>query len=56
MQYLVKFEIYGKRLKTTVEANSPEEAKREVLKRLIWHSVEPKDPMVENLKNLFNFK
>lgn len=35
MRYTVYFEIYGKKMKTTVEAFSPDEAERKVRDRLV---------------------
>jgi hypothetical protein len=39
MKYKAFFEIYGKRLKTIVDANSADEAKNIVIKKIIFHKI-----------------
>ena len=55
MTYTVYFEIYGKKLKTEVEAKSIEQAKYVVASKIIWHKVEPKedDAIIDRLSELF---
>lgn len=42
MNYSVKFEIYGKRMKTEIEATSKAEAMQKVIGKLIFHEIEAK--------------
>lgn len=54
MKYTVYFEIYGKRMKTTVEASTASQAAQIVRDRLCIIRVE--DDTVEQLKNVFGMK
>ena len=40
MKYTVYFEIYGKKLKATVEASDEKDAKYVIMKKIIFHKVE----------------
>ena len=48
MKYKVKFEIYGKRMQTTVDAVSKADAKRRVAEKLIFHEIK------EHSETMFN--
>ena len=39
MTYMVYFEIFGKKMRTEVEANSEEDAKYKVYGKVVWHKV-----------------
>jgi len=39
MKYIVYFEVFGKKMKTVVEANSDIEAKLKVRDRMVFHKV-----------------
>lgn len=60
-EYNVYFEIYGKKLKTTVVARDAQDARRVVMSRIIWDKVEEVekpapptgDEMLNTLKNIF---
>ena len=53
-RYTIYFEIYGKKMKTIVFADTEAEAKQKVIARLIFHKVEKKpDDAVEHLKRTF---
>ena len=41
--YIVLFELYGKKLKTRVEANSPKEAEEIIKNKIIFHKVKEED-------------
>lgn len=45
MKYEVKFEIYGKRLKVTIDAKSKTDAKRIIKRDIFFHSVEEIEPV-----------
>jgi hypothetical protein len=58
-QYEVWFEVYGKKMKTTVLAKHEIEAKEIIRKQIIFYKVEeskPSDPSVDFLKGIFNIK
>lgn len=56
--YEVKFEIYGKKLKVSVQAESKTDAKRIVRRDIVFHSVEAvssvRDPQFLGDKDVFN--
>ena len=60
MQYTVYFEIFGKKMKTTVQAKSEEDAKYLVMGKIIWYKVVPEkigdDNALEHLKDIFGMK
>ncbi len=41
-EYIVLFEVFGKKMKTTVIATSEKEAKKKVQGRMVFHKVEQK--------------
>jgi len=53
MKYKVYFEIFGKKMKTEVNAISSEAAKKAVKDKIIFHKVEEVDNMVDHLKDMF---
>ena len=58
-QYEVWFEVYGKKMKTTVLAKHEIEAKELIRKQIIFYKVEeskPTDPGVDFLKGIFKIK
>ena len=58
-QYEVWFEVYGKKMKTTVLAKHEIEAKELIKKQIIFYKVEeskPTDPGVDFLKGIFGMK
>ena len=44
-QYEVKFEVYGKKLKVTVQAETEQHAKRIVKQDIIFHSIKELEPI-----------
>lgn len=56
MKYKVWFEIYGKRMQTTVEANNETDAKAMIKSKIIFYKVEKWEPLRSELKDLFNDK
>ena len=60
--YDIYFEIFGKKMKTTLEANSEEDAKYRLMGKIIFHKVVVKhnpfggDETLEHLKDLFGMK
>lgn len=55
--HIVYFEIYGKKMKTTIPADSKEQAKEAIKSKIIFHKVvgEEEDVM-EKLRDMFNMK
>lgn len=60
MLYTVYFEIFGKKMKTTVDAKSEEDAKYMVMGKIIWHKVTTENmhesDIVDDLMNMFGMK
>lgn len=54
--YTVFFELFGKKMKTTVLADSPEQAKQKVKDRIIFHKIKPADDTFNNLMDLFKMR
>lgn len=52
--YTVYFEIYGKKMKATIEANSEKEAKELIKNKIKFHKIE--DNNVDYLRSIFNIK
>ena len=61
----VKFEVYGKKLKVTVQAETKQHAKKMIKQDIIYHSVEEVEPVSDpdflgdkttfyNLMNIFH--
>lgn len=55
MKYEVFFEIFGKKMKTTIEAKSIQDAEYLVRGKIIFHKVEAKDDTVNFLGDMFGF-
>ena len=55
MKYTIYFELFGKKMKTTVDAKSIEDAKQQVRNKILFHKIEP-DENIDFLKNIFNIK
>jgi len=53
MKYTIYFELFGKKMKTTVDAKSIEDAKQQVINKILFHKVEQD---IDFLKNIFNIK
>ena len=51
--YKIYFEIYGKKMKTTVKANSENEAVKLVKDKILIKKIVPEDGAVDFLKNIF---
>lgn len=51
--YKIYFEIYGKKMKTTVKANSEAEAVKLVKDKILIKKIVPEDGSVDFLKNIF---
>lgn len=54
-QYTIYFELFGKKMKTTIEANSEVEAKNKLKEKIIFHKIDEYDPL-DFLKNILGFK
>lgn len=56
-KYTVYFDVFGKKLKTSVVASNEEEAKRRVLDKIVFDKVEPEknnlDDMIDMFKKIF---
>jgi len=55
MKYTLYLDLFGKKMKTTVDARSIEDAKQQVRNNLVFHKIEP-DENIDFLKNIFNIK
>lgn len=54
-KYTVKFEIFGKKMQTVIEAENQFRADMKLREKLRVHSIVeiPTDPMVDKLKSMF---
>jgi hypothetical protein len=56
MKYTVYFEIFGKKMKASVEADSQEDAKYKIMGKIKWHKFVKDDlpggDVFENFKNI----
>ena len=59
-EYIIYIEFFGKKLKTTVEAETVAQAKRQILDRVNFLKIEAVQPdqdlIVEKLQEMFNMK
>ena len=51
--YIIYFEIFGKKMKTIVNASSKLEAKKVVKNKIIFHKIEGEENIAENNKDEF---
>lgn len=51
-EYIVYFEIYGKKLKVRIAANSKEDAKYKVMGKIKFHKVEPVSSVLDFFKDI----
>jgi hypothetical protein len=51
-EYIVYFEIYGKKMKVRIWANSEEDAKYKVMGKIRFHKVEPVSTVLDFLKDI----
>jgi hypothetical protein len=52
MKYDVYFEIYGKKMRATVQAETMTEAKQKVTNKIIFHKIVDKEPTdMDNINN-----
>ena len=58
MEYIIYCEWYGKKIKTTVDADSISVAKNKVREAVIFHKIikNDKDPVVDQLKAMLGIK
>lgn len=54
-QYTIYFEIFGKKMKTTIYADSIADAKNKLKEKIIFHKIEENNP-IDFLQNLFGMK
>lgn len=55
--YTVYFELFGKKMKTTIEAKSEEDAKYKIMGKIKWHKIEPDESdTLQGLKDIFGIK
>jgi hypothetical protein len=52
--YTVYFEIFGKKLKTTILAESEEKAKQEIFNKIIFYKIEKDDKNNDIFNNIMN--
>ena len=55
-RYNVYFEIFGKKLKAGISATSEQDAKQQVMNRIKFYKVEPVNPTLDRLKDIFGMK
>jgi len=53
MKYTVYFELFGKKLKTEVEADNEQQAKYMVLGKVIFHKIEKSDMVKDVFNEIF---
>ena len=53
MIYTVYFEIYGKKMKTEIEAKSEAHAKQIIKDMIVFHKVNREDDILNNLYSIF---
>lgn len=57
MKFVAYFEFFGKKMKTEIEADDAEQAKKIISNKIIFHKVVVKsitdDDMLNHLKNIF---
>lgn len=51
-KYTIYFEIFGKRLKTTIEANSEDDAKYKLYGKIVFYKVEEQCDTFNHLKDI----
>lgn len=51
--YTMYFSIFGKKMKTTVQAKSTAEAKVIIMRKIVFHKVEEEGITLNTLKNIF---
>ena len=56
MKYTVYFELFGKKMKTTVEAVGENEARYAVTSKIKWHKIVPEDDTLNQLFDMFGMK
>lgn len=49
-KFTIWFEIFGKKMKTTIEANNESEAKQALARKIIFHKIETSSFMDDILK------
>lgn len=55
--YTVYFELFGKKMKYTVKADSEEGAKYKIMGKVKWHKiVKQEDDVLKGLKDIFGMK
>ena len=54
-EYTIYFEIFGKKMKTTIYADSISEAKNKLKEKIIFHKIEENNP-IDFLQNIFGMK
>ena len=56
-EFTVYFEIYGKKMKTTITAESAIDARTAIRNSIIFHKVEAEsDTVLQDLKDIFKMK
>ena len=54
-EYTIYFEIFGKKMKTTIYADSEIEAKNKLKEKIIFYKIKENNP-IDFLQNLFRMK
>jgi hypothetical protein len=57
MTYTIYFELFDRKMRYTIEADSPDLAVRKLKDKIIIHKVVPEpDPFVQMMKDIFGIK
>jgi hypothetical protein len=57
MKYKVQFELYNKKMQTTIEANNPDQVKQAIFNKIKFYKIEPEqDAAVKNLMDILGMK
>ena len=54
-EYTIYFKIFGKKMKTTIYADSISEAKNKLKEKIIFHKIEENNP-IDYLQKIFGMK
>ncbi len=54
MKYTVYFELFGKKMRTTIEAKTPAAARNKIREKIKFHKIEEEPGFEDILKKFFN--
>ena len=56
MNFMVWFELFGKKMKVMVDANDRVDARIKIRNSILFHKIEQKEDDLDFLKNMFGMK